>query len=84
MGTCKRSWHEKLKKIEGNVGVDVYYRILPHQMAPYKNEKPMWQSSFIFMQDNALVYKANNVFDFLQRNCYDVLHYPGQSPDLNT
>ena len=39
--------------------------------------------SFIFMQDIAPVHTAKKIHDFLERNGYDVLDHPAQSPDLN-
>ena len=57
----------KLKKMEGNVNADVYYRILRHQMAP--SMKYHGSTEFhIFMQDNAPVRKAKKVLDFFQPN----------------
>ena len=41
------------------------------------------RKSFIFMQDNAPVHTAKKIYDFLERNGYDVLDHPAQSPDLN-
>ena len=35
------------------------------------------------MQDNAPVHTAKKIHDFLERNGYDVLDHPAQSPDFN-
>ena len=67
----------KLKRIEGKVDAEVYYRILRHQMAPTMTRQG-GRKSFIFMQDT-----AKKIHDFLERNGYDVLDHPAQSPDLN-
>lgn len=72
----------KLKRIEGKVDADVYYRILRHQMAPTMKRQG-GRESLIFMQDNAPVHKAKKSLDFLERNGYNVLDHPAQSPDLN-
>ena len=72
----------KLKRIEGKVDAEVYYRILRHQMAPTMTRQG-GRKSFIFMQDNAPVHTAKKIHDFLERNGYDVLDHPTQSPNLN-
>ena len=59
----------KLKRIEGKVDAEVYYRILRHQMAPTMTRQGGRQS-FIFMQNNAPDHTAKKIHDFLERNGY--------------
>ena len=59
-----------------------YYSILRHQMAPTMTRQG-GRKSYIFMQDNTPVHTAKKIHDFLERNGYDVLDHPTQSPDLN-
>ena len=72
----------KLKRIEGKVDAEVYYPILRHKMGPTMTCQG-GRKSFIFMQDNVPVHTAKKIHVFLQRNGFDVLDHPAQSPDLN-
>ena len=72
----------KLKRLEGKVDAEVYYRILRHQMEPTMKLQ-VGRQSFVYMQDNAYVHTAKKNLQFLERNNYDLLDYPPQPPDLN-
>ena len=72
----------KLKRLEGKVDAEVYYRILRHQMEPTMKLQGGRQS-FVFMQDNASVHTAKKNLQSLERNNYNLLDHPPQSPDLN-
>ena len=41
------------------------------------------RQSFVFMQDNASVHTAKKNLQSLERNNYNLLDHPPQSPDLN-
>ena len=64
----------KLKRLEGKVDAEVYYRILRHQMGPTMKLQGGRQS-FVFMQDNASVHTAKKNLQFLERNNYYYYYY---------
>ena len=66
----------KLKRLDGKVDAEVYYRILRHQMGPTMKLQG-GRHSFVFMQDNASVHTAKKNLQF------HLLDHPPQSPDLN-
>ena len=41
------------------------------------------ENTFVFMQDNALCHKANEILEFLAENRVPIMQWPPQSPDLN-
>ena len=70
----------KLRRLEEKVDAEVYYRKLRHQMGPTMKLQGGRQS-FVFMQDNPSVHTAKKNLQFLERNNYDLLDHPPQSPD---
>ena len=72
----------KLKRLQGKLDTEAYYRILRHQMGPSMKLQG-GRESFIFMQDNAHVHTAKKNLQFLERNNYNLLDHPAQSSDLN-
>ena len=72
----------KLKRLQGKLDTEAYYRILRYEMGPSMKIQG-GRESFIFMQDNAHVHTAKKNLQFLERNNYNLLDHPAQSSDLN-
>jgi len=75
-----------LKRIEGIMDGEAYYRILRHQVGPQMkklNDSVLEGPGWVFQHDNDPKHTAKKNKEFLANNNYKVLPWPAQSPDLN-
>ena len=69
-----------------NINKTRYIRLLRRYLFPVIDQMisfGMQLEDILFQQDNAPVYKAYNVMDWLERHSIEVVDHPPYSPDLN-
>jgi len=74
-----------LKRIEGIMDGEAYYRILRHQVGPQMkklNDSVLGGPGWVFQHDNDPKHTAKKNKEFLANNNYKVLPWPAQCPDL--
>jgi len=75
-----------LKRVEGIMDGEAYYRILRHQVGPQMkklNDSVLEGPGWVFQHHNDPKHTAKKNKEFLANNNYKVLPWPAQSPDLN-
>jgi transposase len=75
-----------LKRIEGIMDGEAYYRILRHQVGPQMkklDDSALGGPTWVFQHDNDPKHTAKKNKEFLANNNFRVLPWPAQSPDLN-
>lgn len=71
-----------LHLIEGTMDRNVYKNILIHQMKP-SAKKIFQDDKFIFQHDNDPKHTAKCVKSYLEKQSFETMSWPAQSPDLN-
>jgi len=71
-----------LVKVEGRMDSIQYQQILENNVQE-SVEKLKLHRGWIFQQDNDPKHSSKSTKAFMQRNKYNVLEWPSQSPDLN-
>ena len=72
----------RLLRVHGIINASYYQKVLKFCLLPsaghlYSDQK------YIFMHDNAPIHTAKLCKEFLEAKGFEVLPWPGQSPDLN-
>ena len=70
-----------LVRVQGKVNAGVYKQLVKDHVLPVLRNSTKQPS--IFLQDNALCYKAMVVMNFLKAENVTVMDWPPQGPDLN-
>lgn len=71
-----------LVKVEGRMDSTQYQRILENNIQESVTKLKL-RRGWIFQQDNDPKHRSKSTQAFMQRNKYNVLEWPSQSPDLN-
>lgn len=72
-----------LKRINGNMNAEKYQKEILHDIDIVGKCLVFPKPAFVFQHDLAPPHKAKTTQAFLQNKNIDVLHWPGNSPDLN-
>ena len=86
MGCFHASSVGGLKRIDGIMDGEAYYKILRYQVAPQMkkfDDSALGGPGWVFQHDNDPKHTAKKNKDFLTNNNFNVLPWPAQSPDLN-
>ena len=70
-------------QVDGNVNKEKYEKILKNHIKPWAEKLFGKGNNFIFQHDNAPMHKAALVKKYLNKQSYQVMEWPVQSPDLN-
>ncbi len=69
--------------LKSTVNADIYQEILEHLML-LSADKLYGNADFIFQQDSAPVHTAKGTKSWFNDHCVTVLHWPANSPNLNS
>ena len=71
-----------LMHVEGNINAQKYITIIDNNLSPVIAPHFL-TDNYIYMDDNAPVYRARVVREYMETNNINHTEWPAQSPDLN-